>query len=55
MKIVDRFREPSTWAGLAALIGLFGVNVPSETVHAVSDVGMALAGLAAVFLPERKS
>lgn len=45
-----RLREPSTWAGLSALIMLFGFNV--EQAAAVANVGAALAGAAAVWMSE---
>lgn len=52
VKILSRFREPSTWAGLSALLMLFGVNV--EQAGAISQAGAALAGAVAVFMPEAK-
>lgn len=48
--IIQRFREPSTWAGVSVLLALFGVNV--EQAQAVAQVGAALAGAAAVFMRE---
>ena len=53
MKILRRLREPSTWAGIAALLAVFGL--PSEQAGAVAQVGAAVAGAAAVFLPESGS
>jgi hypothetical protein len=47
-----RLREPSTWAGLAALSTIFGV--PQNKIEAVSAAVTALFGMAAVFMPERK-
>ena len=49
-----RLREPSTWAGIAALVSLFGGTVAPEQAQAVVALGTAAAGAAAVFLPERK-
>ncbi len=51
MKILKRFREPSTYAALAALLAVFGV--PVGIGEAVVQIGAGLAGLAAIFLPER--
>jgi hypothetical protein len=48
-----RFREPSTWAGLAVLAGLFGVPMAPEQVEAVVMVGTGIAGGLAVLLPEQ--
>lgn len=51
--LIARFREPSTYAGIAALLASLGVSVPAPWVQAVSAVGVALAGAAALFLPEK--
>lgn len=53
IQVMQRLREPSTWAGLSALALLFGV--PPGTIDAV---GMLLGGAAAVgaiLLPETKA
>lgn len=50
--LVARMKEPSTWAGLSALLVLFGLNV--EQAGALANAGAAIAGLAAVFLGESK-
>lgn len=42
--IVKKLKEPSTWAGLSALMMLFGLNV--------EQAGAAVAGVAAVFMSE---
>lgn len=44
-----RFREPSSWAGIAALLGLV---VPPEVAGGLVQVGAGVAALAAVLLPE---
>ena len=49
--LLQRFREPSTWAGLAALGLLCGID-PGK-VDAVAQAGAAIAAAAAVLLPER--
>lgn len=49
--ILKRLREPSTFAGLAALAVVLGV--PIGTADAVAQVVGAVAGLLAVILPER--
>lgn len=53
MNLLQRMREPSTWAGLSALGMLFGLN--STEVESITGVMIALSGAAAVLLPERKS
>jgi len=51
--IFNRMREPSTWSGLASLAVAFGLGIPPGTVEAVTQLGVGIAGLAAVFLRER--
>lgn len=53
--IMNRLREPSTWAGLAVLAGLFGVPLLPEQLAAIGQAGAALAGVAAVFMQEKAS
>ena len=50
--VLQRLKEPSTWAGLAVLGTLFGV--PPGTVEAAAQVAGGVAALAAIFLPERR-
>lgn len=47
-------KEPSTYAGIAALFMLFGKNVDAEKLEAVATVGAAIAGTITVLLPEKK-
>lgn len=49
---LSRIREPSTWAGFAALGALFGL--PPDTIGLVGQVAMGAGGLAAVLLSEKK-
>ncbi len=50
-KLLNRFAEPSTWAGLSVIGGLLSINPAIFTnLHGVV---VGLAGLAAVFIPEK--
>ncbi len=51
--IINRLKEPSTYAGLAGLAGAFGIAEP--VYQAATSFIMALAGLAAIFLAEKQS
>lgn len=51
--LVDRLKEPSTWAGLGVVLGLFGIHLAPEKLTAVVGVATAVAALVAIFLPER--
>lgn len=49
--LAKRLREPSTLAGLAAILALFGA--PAGVPEAIAQLVGAVSGLAAVLLPER--
>lgn len=49
--IVERLKEPSTWAGFAGLAASIGIAEPLYA--AVSAVGVAVAGLLAVLISEK--
>lgn len=51
---VDRAKERSTWVGIVALLGMLGVQVDDGTIELVSQLVVAAAGLAAVFMREKK-
>jgi len=53
--LIARFKEPSTYAGLAAILTAFGVGLAPEYWEAISSVGVGLAGLAAILLREREA
>lgn len=48
--ILRRLKQPSTWAGISALLTLFGISV--ESAQAVANVGAAVAGLGAIVMNE---
>lgn len=48
---LQRFREPSTWAGISALGLIFGL--PAGTIEAVGQIVGGLAAVAAIALPEK--
>lgn len=51
--LIDRLREPSSYAGLAALLGIFGLQVAPEAWSMVIQVLTGAAGLAAFFFKDR--
>jgi hypothetical protein len=54
--ILSRLREPSTWAGLAAIVGSVPFLPAAENLQqTVLIVGSAVAGLLAVWLPEGRA
>ena len=53
METLNRFKEPSTYAAIAAALIAVGLNVDDSVVQAVTQAGTGLAALAAVFLREK--
>lgn len=51
---LQRFKEPSSWAGFSALLVSVGVTLKPEQAQSLISLGCALAGFLAVMLPERK-
>lgn len=54
-KLVDRFKEPSSWAGLAAGAATFGFAIPAGWAQAVSLLGAGLCTLASILLKEKSA
>jgi hypothetical protein len=50
--VLDRAKEPSTYAGVAALLAAAGLPVSTDLFNAAVTAAVAIAGLAAVVLPE---
>lgn len=49
--IINRLKEPSTWAGVSALGVLVGI--PPGTLDLIAQVGIGAAGLLAIALRDR--
>jgi hypothetical protein len=53
--LVSRMKEPSTYAGLAALLAAFGLNIDAGILQAVVAILTGLAGLASVLIGEKSA
>lgn len=51
--IVNRIKEPSTWAGISVIATIAGV--PPGSVDLAYQLFTALVGLGAVFMPDPKA
>lgn len=51
--LVVRLREPSTYAGLGALLAVLGIHFGDVVLQAVVQVVVSIAGPAAVLMPEK--
>ena len=56
VSIVNRLKEPSSWAGIAVLINVFGslVGLPLGNADVIVNAGAGIAAAAAFFLKEKK-
>jgi len=50
----NRLKEPSSWAGAAALLGLFGVKVSPDLFETGVQAITGVAALAAILIPEKR-
>lgn len=51
-KLVDRFKEPSSWSAIAAGAGMLGVSLPAGMMQGISLVGAGICVLLGFFLKE---
>ncbi len=54
-RLLDRLREPSSYAAVAAVLAMIGVNIDAELWQYVVGAASALAGIAGFFLGEKSS
>ena len=51
--LLARLKEPSSYAGIGALVAALGLHVPDATLSAVLQLLIAALGLLAVLFPEK--
>lgn len=52
--IIDRLKEPTTYAGIFAGLAALGVQVAPEMADAIISAGIGVVGLVLVILKEKK-
>lgn len=52
--LFNRLKEPSSWAGAAALLGLFGVKIAPDLLDVGVQAVTGVAALAAILIPEKR-
>lgn len=45
MKLIEHFKQESTWRGLIALAVAFGLQISPEQQNAIISAGLAIIGL----------
>ena len=51
---IDRLKEPSTWRGLALMLGALGVGVSPEMANSIGSAVIAALGAVEVIRRERR-
>jgi predicted permease len=52
--LLNRFKEPSSWAAVMGLLTSLGIQLPDGMAENITFVLAGLAGIAAIFIPEQK-
>lgn len=52
--VVNRAKEASTWRGVIMLLTAVGLKITPEMADAIISVGIAVAGLVGMLLPDSK-
>jgi hypothetical protein len=52
--VLERAKEPSSYAGIAAMLTSAGIGYSTEIFNAAVAAAVAIAGLLAVLVPESK-
>lgn len=52
--VVNRAKEASTWRGVIMLLTAVGLKITPEMADAIISVGIAVAGLVGILLPDSK-
>ena len=50
-----KFKQPSTWASVAAITGLVGYQIPDETVQSIMQGITIIAGVIGIWVDEGKA
>jgi hypothetical protein len=53
--VLDRLKEPSSWAGIAAALGVVGHAIPGPTGQLIAYGGSVVSGVIAILVPEKSS
>ena len=52
--LVERFKEPSSYSAIAAVLAMVGIIVPSDLWQSVVMIGCGAAGAVGFFMKEKK-
>ena len=52
-KVIDRFKEPSSWAAISVPLATMGLVVPTQWLQVISLVGSGLCVVLGIVLKEK--
>ena len=52
--LIERFKEPSSYSAIAAVLAMVGIIVPSDLWQSVVLVGCGVAGVLGFWIKEKK-
>lgn len=54
-QVLDRLKEPTTWRGIVAVLGVFGVALEPELQNHIIAVGVGIIGIIEILRREPKA
>lgn len=54
LAILNRFKEPSSWAAIMGLLTSLGIQLPDGLAEHITYILAGVAGVIAILLPEKK-
>ncbi|MGI9499413.1 MAG: hypothetical protein ACR2P3_05215 [Geminicoccaceae bacterium] len=55
MNWLERLKEPSSYASIATVLALAGVNLDADLLSAIAQGGAAIAAIVGIFLREKSA
>jgi len=53
IQIIDRFKEPSSYAALSGVLAMVGVVIPSDLWQSIVMLGCGISGVLGFFMKEK--
>ena len=53
--LISRFKEPSSYSAIAAVLAMCGVMIPSDLWQSIVMIGCGVAGAAGFFMKEKNN
>jgi hypothetical protein len=53
--LIERFKEPSSWAGITGVLAAVWTQMPEGMGQAISGIGAGIAFIVSIFMKEKGS